>query len=88
MASEHQRACKRADISAEEARLSLERVMELVDVTVEDSDKWHGGRLRELLRLREVLAEFYISEKPDSSGMKKALRVLLDFDPAGSILSI
>jgi hypothetical protein len=40
-----------------------ERAFELIDLTVEDS-KW-AGKVRELLRCREVIAEMYVQKQKD-----------------------
>jgi hypothetical protein len=46
-----------------EVNMCYERAFELIDLTVED-EKWRG-RLKELLRLREVMAEMYLAETKD-----------------------
>ena len=86
--SELQRAYKRLDISSKEVRLSIERAFELIDLTIEDTEKWFAGRLKELLRFREVLAEYYLSENINPVEFKKLLRLFLNFDPLGSTLRI
>ena len=88
IASELQRALKRLSISPDEFRLSLERAFELIDLTIEDRWKWSSGRLKELLRFREVMAEYYLSKNRNPDEMKKLLRLLLNFDPLGSTLQI
>ena len=65
---------------------SLDRAFELVDLTIETN---RGNRiLREILRFREVLAEFYVrpwSQKtyPD---FIRIMKVFMDLDPAAHAL--
>ncbi len=59
-----------------DAEKCYERAMELTDLTVEDI-RW-SGRLKELLRFREVLSELYLSKNADLN--RDCLSVLLSFD--------
>ena len=65
-------------------RLSLERVLELMDLT---TDTWHSERsfswLREFLRLRETIASFYVlGLSAEISDMTNTLRAFLDMEPS------
>lgn len=57
---------------------SLERTLELIDLTVVDS-KWRR-KLRELLRLREHLGGFYIDMYTSIDELHCALKLLVQFD--------
>lgn len=59
--------------------LSYERILRLVDLTVEVNSR--PTLRRELLRWRDLIAELYISPEPDSAGHKAAFRTLLQFTP-------
>src|SRR5512143_3512086 len=56
-----------------------ERVLRLVDLTVEVND--HPHLRRELLRWRDVIAELYLRDKADPDAHRQALRVLLELHP-------
>ncbi|MDP9121760.1 MAG: hypothetical protein M3O15_10415 [Acidobacteriota bacterium] len=59
--------------------LSYERVLRLLDLTVEVQSR---SRLRrELLRWRDLIAELYIGLEPDAAGHAAAFRTLLLFTP-------
>lgn len=60
-------------------RLSYERVLALVDLTVE-ANRNHSLR-RELLRWRELIAELYIAPELHAQRHRDLLRVLLLFTP-------
>ena len=45
---------------AEQEQLALERGLELFDLTIADS-RWHG-RLKELLRAREVVCDYFFGD--------------------------
>ena len=58
---------------------SLDRSFELVDATIADS-KWKG-LLRELLRVREMLGEFYTNRSLSSEEFERVIRAFLSFHP-------
>jgi len=58
-----------------EADLCYERAFELIDLTIEDP-KWKG-RLRELLRFREVVGELYTAEKKNGDVNRLAMDCLI-----------
>ncbi|MBI5433787.1 MAG: hypothetical protein HZA52_13225 [Planctomycetes bacterium] len=65
---------------ADRARAGYERVLRLVDLTVEVQ---HSASLRrELLRWRDLAAELYVAESPSADAHRSALRVLLQLHPA------
>lgn len=59
---------------------SLDRAFELIDLTINDREKWAGNRRRELLRLREVLGEFYIGSNTSVKELGAFTRALLTLD--------
>lgn len=59
--------------------LSYERVLRLVDLTIEVQPRF--ALRRELLRWRDLVAELYIGPEPDPAGHAAAFRVLLQFTP-------
>jgi hypothetical protein len=61
-------------------RASYERVLRLVDLTVEVQPNPHLRR--ELLLWRGVIAELYLREGPDPETHRLAFRVLLQLHPA------
>jgi hypothetical protein len=93
IASEFSRA-KNGLIDNDEKRVlnCLDRAFELLDLTINDP-RWHRG-LNELLRLRDVLAQFYIKVRQgDGDGknlneFKKIFQTLLMFTKFTSIVKI
>jgi hypothetical protein len=71
-------------LAADRASLALayERVLRLVDLTVEVQ----AGRTlrRELLRWRDLIAELYVSPEPDPAAQAAAFRCLLLLTPAAA----
>jgi hypothetical protein len=60
-------------------RSAYERVLALLDLTVEVNDS--RSLRRELLRWRDLVAEQYVSPAPDPQAHARAFRALLQFDP-------
>jgi hypothetical protein len=77
ISAELNRARNRLSDNYEHTRLSLERALELIDLTIGDRIKWSKGRLRELLRFRDVVAEYYARESRSPDALKDLLGVLL-----------
>ncbi|MBU0619893.1 MAG: hypothetical protein ABII99_02980 [Patescibacteria group bacterium] len=67
---------------------SLDRAFELIDLTINDN-KWRNSSLKELLRLREMLGEFYIGLNKNINELIKLIKILLKFNKltAGVIVS-
>ena len=63
-------------------RASLERVLELIDLTIEVQLANHGF-VREMLRFREVLAGIYLDPSPEALGKEfsSLTKVLLTLEP-------
>lgn len=67
---------------------SLDRALELIDLTIADNKKWQSGSLKELLMLRGVLGEFYAGINKNVSEFIKLIRVLLNFSKTTSVVEI
>jgi hypothetical protein len=65
-----------------ELRRSYERVLRLVDLTVEVQKR--PTLRRELLRWRDLIAELYIHPEPDPAEHRAAFRTLLLFTPVAA----
>jgi hypothetical protein len=63
-------------------RLSYERVLRLVDLTVEVQNR--SSLRRELLRWRDLIAALYISPEPSTEDHRDAFHCLLLFTPAAA----
>jgi hypothetical protein len=63
-------------------RLGYERILRLVDLTVE-VQKGYGLR-RELLRWRDLIAAMYLLAEPDPTAYTSAFRALLQLTPAAA----
>ena len=61
---------------------SLERVIELMDLSVEAQVRTIPGLLREFLMLRKFLAEIYLQTAQDTNDLLLALKNLIDLVPS------
>lgn len=77
ISSELNRARNRLPERFSDKQLSLERALELIDFSIEDRSKWNKGRLRELLRFRDLVAENYVLKKSSEDELKILLKVFL-----------
>ncbi len=59
----------------------LKRTLELIDLTVELRKDNYG--LKELLKFRGVLADFYINKEKNYNKFMSLSKVFLDFSPIG-----
>ena len=83
IANEMNRAAKLlAPSDGERLRACYERILALVDLTVQVEDR--PSRRRELLRWRDLVAAMLISETADAQAHAEAFRCLLRFTPAAS----
>lgn len=64
----------------------LNRAFELIDLTADDP-RWRKG-LKELLRLRGVLAEFYLKKDKNAHKFTKIHKTLLKFNKLTSAIKI
>jgi hypothetical protein len=71
-----------SDSDRESRNLAYERVLRLVDLSVEVTHK--RSLRRELLRWRDLVGELYIAEKQDPAAHAAALRILLQLTPASA----
>lgn len=65
------------------ARLGYERVLRLVDLTIEVNRR--RALRRELLRWRDLAAALYIASRPDITEHEAAFRVLLQLTPVAAL---
>lgn len=65
---------------------ALDRSFELIDLTINVGHR--QGLLRELLRLRDVLAQFYIQKNKNIKELTEIFRTLLYFDKFTSQVEI
>jgi hypothetical protein len=61
---------------------SYERVLRLVDLTVEVNDRY--GLRRELLRWRDLVAALYLESAPEPAAHAEAFRALLLLNPVAA----
>ena len=66
---------------------SLSRALELIDLTINDREKWQKGSLKELLRLREYLASFY-QERKQVGNFSRLIKNFLLFHPISAKVQI
>ena len=72
----------------EHLKNSLDRALELIDLTINDRKKWQKGSLKELLRLREILSEFYIKENKPFQDIVMLLKNFLFFNKDSALVKI
>jgi|ERR1051325_127690 hypothetical protein len=60
--SEYERALRWKERDANHFRSALDRLLELLDLTISDA-RWRNHRLKELVRLREVICEELCGDK-------------------------
>jgi hypothetical protein len=70
------------DRDGEGRKLAYERVLRLVDLSVQVATR--STLRRELLRWRDLVASLYIAAEPDPSAHRAALRSLLQLTPAAA----
>jgi hypothetical protein len=71
--------------NAEYSQMAFERALELLDLTI--VDKKNINRLKELTRLRETLADYFIFENIYKSSSKSFQNYFYAFNYAASIMS-
>lgn len=84
--SEVQRAIDWKEKKLEYSRMAFDRALELLDLTINDEKNHKRGRLKELLRLREFLVDYFYFDniyKSDSDNWKK---YFFAFDYAANLL--
>ena len=79
VANEMHRAGKLAPTDADGRRRAYERVLRLVDLTVQVQAR--PAFRREFLRWRDLIAELYLRADPDPAAHRAALRALLLLTP-------
>ena len=64
----------------------LNRAFELIDLTINDL-KWKNG-LKELLRFRQVLAEFYLGKNKNINKFNQIFKIFLMFNQSTHLIKI
>lgn len=59
--SEVQRAIKWKEKNQEYSQMAFDRALELLDLTIKDEKNQKRGRLKEVLRLREILIDYFFN---------------------------
>ena len=81
--SEVERAIKWRDKNAEYSRFASDRALELLDLTI--SDIKNRSRLKELFRLREVLADYFYFDNIYKSTDQSWQRYFYSFNYAANL---
>ena len=69
----------------EYSQMAIDRALELLDLTINDKKNHQRGRLRELLRLREFLADYFYFDNIYQSSDKNWENYFLAFNYAANI---
>ena len=86
IASELSRAKNNLHSNAEYVRMSIERALELIDLTINNRAQWSGNSLKEMLRLREALAMYYLDEDKSPEELRSIVIAALNFSRESSIV--
>ncbi len=82
--SEVERAINWKEKKAEYSQLASDRTLELLDLTIGDKKNQSRGRLKELLRLREVLADYFYFDNVYNSNDEIWKKYFLAFNYAAN----
>lgn len=82
--SEIQRTINWREKNPEYSRLAFERALELIDLTIKDKRNHTKGRLKELLRMREFLADYFCFDNIYKSNDKSWQNYFLAFSYAAN----
>lgn len=83
--SEVLRAIDWREKNKEYSKMAFERALELIDLTINDKKNHTRGRLKELLRIREVLADYFYFDNIYKSTDKSWQNYFLAFNYAANI---
>lgn len=64
--------------------MSIERALELIDLTINNRAQWSGNSLKEMLRLREALAMYYLDEDKSLEELRNIVIAALNFSRESS----
>ena len=67
------------------SRMAVDRALELLDLTIVDEKNHQRGRLKELLRLREFLADYFYFDNIYQSSDKNWENYFLAFNYAANV---
>lgn len=82
--SEIQRTINWREKNSKYSQLAFERALELIDLTIEDKKNHKRGRLKELLRIREILADYFYFDNIYKSTDKNWQNYFLAFNYAAN----
>ena len=83
--SEVIRAINWREKNKEYSQMAIDRALELLDLTIDDEKNHQRGRLRELLRLREFLADYFYFDNIYKSSDKNWENYFLAFNYAANV---
>jgi hypothetical protein len=85
--SEVIRAINWKDKNSKYSQMAIDRALELLDLTIQDTRNCQRGRLKELLRLREFLADYFYFDNIYKSSSNSWDNYFLAFNYAANNLS-
>ncbi|MBU2564368.1 hypothetical protein KKA23_02175 [Patescibacteria group bacterium] len=83
--SEVERAINWKEKNKEYSRMAFDRALELLDLTIKDKKNHKRGYLKELLRLREVLSDYFYFDNIYKSTDESWRKYFLAFNYAANI---
>ena len=83
--SEIQRTINWQEKNKEYSKMAFERALELIDLTINDKKNHTRGRLKELLRMREVLVDYFVFDNVYKSTDKNWQNYFLAFNHAANL---
>jgi hypothetical protein len=67
------------------SQMAIDRALELLDLTIDDEKNHQRGRLKELLRLREFLADYFYFDNTYKSSSQNWNNYFLAFNYAANV---
>ena len=83
--SEVIRAINWKEKNEEYSRMAIDRALELLDLTISDKKNHQRGKLKELLRLREFLADYFYFDNTYKSNNNSWNNYFLAFNYAANV---
>lgn len=83
--SEIERTINWRDKNEKYSKAAFERALELIDLTINDKKNHNRGRLKELLRMREVLVDYFYFDNIYKSTDKNWRDYFLAFNYAANL---
>ena len=82
--SEIERTINWREKNPEYSKAAFERALELIDLTIDDKKNHTRGRLKELLRMREILVDYFCFDNIYNSNDKSWRNYFLAFNYAAN----